>query len=79
MWRKLYLEDEEYDNQSKIRYQLEPYIPSFAKFDQSHGKKLLEVGVGLGADHSQFAINGAECHGIDLTERAIKHTGKRSG
>ncbi len=38
---------------------------------------MLEIGVGLGADHQQFAEVGADLWGIDLTERAIEHTQKR--
>lgn len=38
------------------------------------GKKVLEVGVGLGADHHRLSIMGAELTGIDLTPRAIEHT-----
>jgi ubiquinone/menaquinone biosynthesis C-methylase UbiE len=37
------------------------------------GKKVLEVGVGLGADHHRLSILGAELTGIDLTPRAIEH------
>jgi SAM-dependent methyltransferase len=59
------------------RYQLEPYIPAFARFAESTGKRVLEIGVGLGADHQQFAAAGAELHGIDLTERAVEHTRRR--
>ena len=33
-----------------IRYKLEPYIYSFAQFDQYRNKKILEVGVGAGSD-----------------------------
>ena len=39
--------------------------------------RVLEIGVGLGADHQQFAEAGAELYGIDLTERAIEHTRQR--
>ena len=41
------------------RYELEPYIADFAKFSSSRGKHVLEIGVGLGADHQQFAQAGA--------------------
>lgn len=36
-------------------YELKPYIIGFAKFPSSKGKHVLEIGVGLGADHQQFA------------------------
>jgi len=38
---------------------------------------VLEIGVGLGADHQRFAEAGAELWGIDLTERAVEHTRRR--
>ncbi len=66
-----------YDAQAKKRYQLEPYIESFAQFDGAIGLKVLEVGVGLGADHERFARNGALLSGVDLTQRAVEHTKRR--
>jgi hypothetical protein len=59
------------------RYELEPYIADFAKFSSSRGKHVLEIGVGLGADHQQFAQAGAHLSGIDLTERAVLRTTER--
>ena len=66
-----------YQAQAAARYALEPFIPPFARFAQARGLRLLEIGVGLGADHQRFAEAGAELWGIDLTERAIRHTGRR--
>ena len=63
---------------SKARYDLEgDFIFELAKFSSAKGKKVLEIGVGLGADHQNFAEAGAELYGIDLTKRAIEHTKKR--
>lgn len=73
----LYLSGDDYASQSSQRYQLEPYIPAFADFAGSKGKRVLEIGVGLGADHEQFARAGASLTGIDLTPRAIQHTRDR--
>lgn len=63
--------------QARKRYQLEPYIPGFAKFDQCAGRRVLEIGVGLGADHECFARAGAVLSGIDLTERAVANVSER--
>lgn len=66
-----------YLEQARRRYELEPYIERFADFAGSAGKKVLEIGVGLGADHQRFAQAGARLSGIDLTERAVSHTRRR--
>ncbi len=70
-------EKEAFTNQAAQRYTLEPYIINFADFANANGKKVLEIGVGLGADHQRFAEAGAILYGIDLTERAIANTEKR--
>jgi ubiquinone/menaquinone biosynthesis C-methylase UbiE len=77
---QLYLSGSEkssYIEQGRIRYELEPYIIEFADFNATRDLDVLEIGVGLGADHQRFAEAGARLHGIDLTERAINHTLKR--
>jgi ubiquinone/menaquinone biosynthesis C-methylase UbiE len=79
---QLYLSGSEkssYIEQGRIRYELEPYIIEFAAFDATRDLDVLEIGVGLGADHQRFAEAGARLHGIDLTQRAIDHTRKRLG
>ncbi len=67
-----------YESESRSRYELEPYIFDFAKFHEGEGKDILEIGIGMGADHVEWA----KCHpksiaGVDLTPRAIEHTKKR--
>ena len=77
---ELYLPETDKDGykvQAESRYALEPYITDFAGFKEVHGLSVLEIGVGLGADHQQFAEMGANLWGIDLTERAIEHTRRR--
>jgi ubiquinone/menaquinone biosynthesis C-methylase UbiE len=77
---ELYLQErsaEHYRQQAEIRYRLEPFIAAFAGFEKWKGKRILEIGVGLGADHQQFAEGGALCTGVDLTARAIEHTRER--
>lgn len=71
------LSKEHYLEQSKIRYELEPFIKDFAEFYKYRDKKVLEIGVGLGADHEQLIKAGAIVYGIDLTKRAVKHTKQR--
>jgi 2-polyprenyl-3-methyl-5-hydroxy-6-metoxy-1,4-benzoquinol methylase len=79
---ELYLQQAQtagYLEQARQRYELEPYIEPFADFAGSAGKRVLEIGVGLGADHQRFAQAGAQLSGIDLTERAVAHTRRRLG
>jgi ubiquinone/menaquinone biosynthesis C-methylase UbiE len=76
----LYLQNQRRDGyieQARRRYELEPVIEEFAEFATSAGKNILEIGVGLGADHQRFAQEGAKLTGIDLTARAVAHTRRR--
>lgn len=59
------------------RYHYEPFIHAVAQFPRHHGKTLLEIGVGAGTDHLQWARAGLEVHGVDLTQAAIDTTAKR--
>lgn len=59
------------------RYAVEPFIHSVAQFTRHHGKTMLEVGVGAGTDHLQWARAGCRCHGVDLTDAAIETTRRR--
>ena len=77
---ELYLDGRDkggFEKQSQKRYELEPYIIDFAEFESSQNQKVLEIGVGLGADHQKFIEAGAITCGIDLTERAIENTKSR--
>lgn len=77
---RLYLDGaalEAYAAQARARYELEPYILDFAESERWRGKRVLEIGVGLGADHERFARAGAELWGIDLTDRAVALTQAR--
>ena len=53
------------------RYGVEPFIPAIARFDETRGQDVLEVGIGLGTDLVRFARAGARVTGIDLTEAAV--------
>ena len=69
---------EKFLSETKNRYDLEPYIKSFAEFEKFRGLDVLEIGVGFGSDHSQIAQQQPKTlTGIDLTERAIENTKTR--
>jgi len=69
---------EQLDQQSRVRYELEPYILDFARFQEGRDRDVLEIGVGMGADHAKWAQAGPRSlTGVDLTPRAIENTAKR--
>lgn len=54
------------------RYLYAPSIHSFVQFTRWHGKRVLEIGTGLGTDFLQFARAGANVYGIDLSTHSVK-------
>lgn len=67
-----------YDSHARWRYQLEPYIKDFADFDSGRDKDILEIGVGMGADHVEWGKSRPRSlSGIDLSDRAVEHTARR--
>jgi SAM-dependent methyltransferase len=64
--------------QADARYRLEPYIRDFARFEEGSGQDVLEIGVGMGADHLEWAKSGPRrLAGVDLTPRAVAWTAQR--
>ena len=59
------------------RYQTEWHIPGAANFESAAGKRVLEVGCGLGTDGARFARAGAVYTGVDLTEAAVSLARRR--
>ncbi len=62
------------EEQDRIRYEIEPEILRFAGFESAAGKRVLEIGVGMGADFLRWVRAGAVATGVDLTERAVELT-----
>ncbi len=61
---------------ARKRYELEPFIADLANFSQGKGKRVLEIGIGLGVDLLQWIKNEAWAVGVDLTSEAVKLTRK---
>ncbi len=59
------------------RYREQPWMHDTFRFERYAGRDVLEIGVGLGTDHLQFARAGARLTGIDLTQRCIELTRRR--
>lgn len=70
-------ERDRFERQAQVRYTFEPYIPDFAGFTESAGKRVLEIGVGLGADFVNWCRAGAQATGVDLTAAAVESTRRR--
>jgi ubiquinone/menaquinone biosynthesis C-methylase UbiE len=60
-----------FDKIKKRRYVLEPFILDIAQFQNYTGKKVLEIGCGIGMDGIEFAKIGAEYTGVDLSDQSI--------
>lgn len=67
----------------KNRYVLLLDVPliataEFARFHEAEGQDVLEIGVGMGADHIELPRSRPRSlTGIDLTPRAVEHTKRR--
>jgi 2-polyprenyl-3-methyl-5-hydroxy-6-metoxy-1,4-benzoquinol methylase len=70
---------EEYFNQVEARkYLVEPHIPGFAEFEKWRGKRVLEIGCGIGTDTINFARAGAKVTAVDLSVESLKLAQKRA-
>ncbi|HPL82739.1 MAG TPA: methyltransferase domain-containing protein [Candidatus Omnitrophota bacterium] len=55
----------------KERYAKQDKIAAYASFGSYKGKRVLEIGCGIGSDGIQFARAGAFYTGVDVTEAAV--------
>ena len=62
---------------SERRNKLEPFISDYAQFDRWAGKRVLELGCGVGSDLLRFAKAGAHTTGIDLSPHSASLTKTR--
>lgn len=66
-----------FEKVERYRYRDQPWMHETFRFERFAGASVLEIGVGLGTDHMQFARAGARLTGIDLTGRCIELTQRR--
>ena len=61
-----------FDEVEARKYFVEPHIPRFAEFEKWRGKKVLEIGCGIGTDTMNFARHGASVAAVDLSEKSLE-------
>jgi SAM-dependent methyltransferase len=64
--------------EERSRYQFEPFIPVFADFAAAADRVVLEIGVGMGCDHQQWArARPRRLLGTDLSWRSVAYARER--
>ena|SRR5437867_3311444 len=69
---------EYFDEVEARKYFVEPHIPRFAEFEKWNGKKVLEIGCGLGTDTINFARHGAKVTAIDVSRQSLDLAQRRA-
>lgn len=69
---------EYFDEVEARKYFVEPHIPVFAEFERWKGKKVLEIGCGIGTDTINFARAGALVTAVDVSEHSVDIARRRA-
>jgi SAM-dependent methyltransferase len=68
---------EYFDQVEARKYMVEPHIPGFSEFEKWKGKKVLEIGCGLGTAAVSFARAGADYTAIELSDESLQLARRR--
>jgi SAM-dependent methyltransferase len=69
---------EYFDDLERRKYFVEPHIPGFAEFERWRGKRVLEVGCGVGTTTISFARAGASVTAVELSAESAAVTRRRA-
>ncbi len=68
---------EYFDEVEARKYFVERHIPGFAQFERWRGKKVLEIGCGIGTDTVNFARHGAQVTAVELSAKSLDIAARR--
>ena len=68
---------EYFDEVEKKKFFVEPHIKTFSQFERWSGKKVLEIGCGIGTAAINFARFGADYTGVELSSKSLELTQQR--
>ena len=68
---------EYFDEVEHRKHFVEHHIPGFAQFERWNGKRVLEVGCGIGTAAVNFARFGADYTGVELSQASLDLTRQR--
>ena len=69
---------EYFDEVEARKHFVEPHIPGFAEFERWKGKKVMEIGCGIGTAMINFARHGAQVTAVDLSDKSLELAKQRA-
>ena len=66
-----------FDEVEQKKFTAEPHIPAFCEFDRWEGRRVLEIGSGIGTMAINFARKGAQYTGVELSQASLDLTQQR--